>query len=723
LSGTYKDNYKYAQSPSPPKSNFLHASNTLCNATTLHHRNTTFQDDNDVHEDDEDEDEDDDNDMRINQTLSAMEEEEETTHALDLEDASSSRTKTTATAIAQRNNTSTSSMELLVSKLYALHPPPIQQIVPLYPAAVSQPQPQQQQQQQQPPVRLLDYNDRANSNSTTSDLSSGTGAAAWCWYNTTSDQSDLIIRDGGNDNVNDNDDNDDDNVNDNNWEHDEEVGQARSQVPPFEFDSQQVYHHHHRISKDQQHLKQQAAKHPSDADSKQAAATSRPSPERYPESCYATSKQQNNNNNTTTTPDSHLYSYTRDDDDASHTDDNSMLSAIPLPPALQQGLHYSVPGAFRMSTLGARLAIMDESSITVASASSISTSIRSMPPQPPIDPSDDYAIEARLHLIGGDGLTLASTTNGAEDDDDDDDNDNNDCLEELPNDEPMPSPPCAAVQYTVSLGGNSITTFGTTRTPIVEAEPLDEHHALRAFFSNKKVQFVLCVLLLVFLVLAVGTTHGMTGFAGNFVQNPTYPPKQPDEQDNGIYSGASETTNTVAPTLDATVEGDLDLSYFVYSTLPKATKVALEKDDSAQSLALRWLRQNNTHLLSYSTTQRLQRFSLATFFYATGGAQKWRLKTKWLTDADECEWFTTANTTVCNKDGMYHTLSLDAIGLRGTIPPELEFLTSLSVLEVPGNVLTGSIPSNVGRMTNLRELLLCKWCGCRWGCGLQNQCL
>ena len=658
------------RTPSPPQLSFINANKASCNDSTLHHRNT-FKD----HENGDD--------IRINETLPAME--EESTYALDLDDASSSMTIDQAT-------TSTPSMELLVSKLYALNGPgpsmPAHmhmrhmQQVPLYPAVSASQQTQSQSQKQKPPLRLLDYNDRShsNSNSTTSDLSSGTGA--WCWSSTTSNRSDSIRHD-----------------NDDSSENNEQVGHACAQFPRVDHSKEEC-----QISNDQ-HLKQapqqqqQQQQPPSDTNSyyKQATAASRPYPDPYPEPFYSIKQRDNSNNiNNTTTPDNiNMYSYTRDD--ASQADD-SIQSAIPTPPALQQGLHYSIPGAFRMSTLGACMVNMDETS-TVAS------SIRSMPPQPPRDPSDDYAVEARLVE---DGLTLASTTNSSATDVDEHDY----CLEDLPNDEPMPPPPCTTAQYTISMGGNTVSTFGTTRSLIVEAEPIDEHHALRAFFSNKMVQFVLCVLILVFLVLAVGTTYGVTGFAGNF-DDPTDPPKSGDQE------GDIDSETTVAPTLDATIEGDLDLSYFVHDILPKATKMALVRDDSAQSKALRWLRHNNTHLLSYSTGQRLQRFSLATFFYATGGERKWRSRTGWLTDADECEWFTTANTTVC-KNGMYHKLSLGVNGLRGTIPPELDFLTALSLLEAPGNVLTGSIPSNVGMMTNLRELSLCKW----WGGGVCcNRCL
>ena len=51
-------------------------------------------------------------------------------------------------------------------------------------------------------------------------------------------------------------------------------------------------------------------------------------------------------------------------------------------------------------------------------------------------------------------------------------------------------------------------------------------------------------------------------------------------------------------------------------------------------------------------------------------------------------------------------LSLSGNGLTGTIPAELGKLTNLDELWLPGNGLTGTIPAELGKLTNLRQLHL-----------------
>ena len=52
------------------------------------------------------------------------------------------------------------------------------------------------------------------------------------------------------------------------------------------------------------------------------------------------------------------------------------------------------------------------------------------------------------------------------------------------------------------------------------------------------------------------------------------------------------------------------------------------------------------------------------------------------------------------------TLNLNMNGLTGSIPPEIGNLTNLIYLNLSGNQFTGSIPSEIGNLTNLNELWL-----------------
>ena len=74
--------------------------------------------------------------------------------------------------------------------------------------------------------------------------------------------------------------------------------------------------------------------------------------------------------------------------------------------------------------------------------------------------------------------------------------------------------------------------------------------------------------------------------------------------------------------------------------LPSYTVDAIESSsDSPPSLAYQWLR-NDTALASYPEWRLIQRFALATFFYATEGPKRWKNNTHWLSyDHDECDWF------------------------------------------------------------------------------------
>jgi len=52
------------------------------------------------------------------------------------------------------------------------------------------------------------------------------------------------------------------------------------------------------------------------------------------------------------------------------------------------------------------------------------------------------------------------------------------------------------------------------------------------------------------------------------------------------------------------------------------------------------------------------------------------------------------------------TLNLESSGLTGSIPPEIGNLTNLEVLWLSDNQLTGSIPPEIGNLTNLIGLRL-----------------
>jgi len=97
-----------------------------------------------------------------------------------------------------------------------------------------------------------------------------------------------------------------------------------------------------------------------------------------------------------------------------------------------------------------------------------------------------------------------------------------------------------------------------------------------------------------------------------------------------------------------------------------------------------------------------ERDALVALYNSTDGAN-WRDNTGWLGEVGtECSWFGVE----CDVRNGLTQLSLPYNALRGTIPSELGNLTNLTKLNLRGNSLSGSIPSELGNLENLTHLEL-----------------
>jgi hypothetical protein len=139
---------------------------------------------------------------------------------------------------------------------------------------------------------------------------------------------------------------------------------------------------------------------------------------------------------------------------------------------------------------------------------------------------------------------------------------------------------------------------------------------------------------------------------------------------------------------------------------------------SARHRAFGWLARSHDG----PTRQRLgidrlvQRYALATFYYATNGTVLDRIgdddyyyqyvgdpggSSSWLGSGDECDWLA----GIC-RQGWVTNLKLDGAGLLGSIPPELALLTGLTELNLSQNNMGGTLPTELGALTKLRRLNL-----------------
>jgi hypothetical protein len=100
---------------------------------------------------------------------------------------------------------------------------------------------------------------------------------------------------------------------------------------------------------------------------------------------------------------------------------------------------------------------------------------------------------------------------------------------------------------------------------------------------------------------------------------------------------------------------------------------ALSNISSPQYAALEWLRSPVN--AGFSSQQTLiQRYALASLYFSTAG-DAWTTSSSWLTNTDECLWFTSeSGGDVCDSNGNYININLRGNNVGGTLPLEVLLL-------------------------------------------------
>ena len=142
--------------------------------------------------------------------------------------------------------------------------------------------------------------------------------------------------------------------------------------------------------------------------------------------------------------------------------------------------------------------------------------------------------------------------------------------------------------------------------------------------------------------------------------------------------------------------------------LPDFSTTAIEQDQiGPQAKAFAWLTLDES-FSNYTDETLIQRFAMATFYFATDGPN-WRKSVGWLDYTDDCSWHNEADNffdSVPCKNGKRIALTLQDNQLLASLPPEIGLLSHLEMLALYDNQLGGQIPSEVGRLTSLKSLLL-----------------
>jgi hypothetical protein len=165
--------------------------------------------------------------------------------------------------------------------------------------------------------------------------------------------------------------------------------------------------------------------------------------------------------------------------------------------------------------------------------------------------------------------------------------------------------------------------------------------------------------------------------------------------------------STLSPTLLPTMNPVEFLEKILTAASPDLQS-AFADTTSPQYSALLWL-STYSDLFKSPEIKIIQRFALAIFYLTTGGTT-WANNDSWLTDVDECLWYS-SNIAPCDFMGLFVNLELELNNIGGALPSELSLLSnSLTRIDLTRtrseDFLSGPIPPEFGQLTKLEYFSL-----------------
>uniref|UniRef100_A0A7S4JQG1 Leucine-rich repeat-containing N-terminal plant-type domain-containing protein n=1 Tax=Odontella aurita TaxID=265563 RepID=A0A7S4JQG1_9STRA len=185
----------------------------------------------------------------------------------------------------------------------------------------------------------------------------------------------------------------------------------------------------------------------------------------------------------------------------------------------------------------------------------------------------------------------------------------------------------------------------------------------------------------------------------------------PTQVPSQIPSFSSHPSSSFVPSMSPSTANFAEVKMLLVSVMRNdsisTSPASLEDTASPQYEALMWVTEKDDRQVNWrdDMTSLVQRFVLATIYFATGG-DAWDRKFTFLSADHECTWGNVFDTAFCGDGANIETISLGYNNLNGSIPEELGLLKSLKVITLSGNHLTGHLPTSIRNLINLEVLSL-----------------
>ena len=209
-------------------------------------------------------------------------------------------------------------------------------------------------------------------------------------------------------------------------------------------------------------------------------------------------------------------------------------------------------------------------------------------------------------------------------------------------------------------------------------------------------------------VAATPVINAITNNAPEFTEGTSTTRSVAENTASGQNIGAAvtatdtDTTDTLTYTLGGTDAADFGI-VSANGQLQTSTALNYETKDSYEVTVSVSDGNAGEDSINVTINVTADRGALVALYDATGGAN-WTYNTNWLTSKALSEWYGVET----DEDGRVRELNLNGNKLSGEIPAQLGRLTNLEYLYLALNKLSGTIPAELGRLANLQKLYLSK---------------